>query len=63
MSQISIFNDDNLRSDLLRFISNEKRLRERRLRRNNSHGSFDEHSKGYLDCLDTMEYKIKSTGE
>lgn len=55
MSQLSIFTDDNLRSNLLRLIKKEKEIREWRLRISNNNGSFGDYSKGYLDCLSTIE--------
>lgn len=60
MNQMSIFTDDNLRSDLLRFIKKEKEIRAWRLRISNNNGSFGDYSKGYLDCLSTIERIIKS---
>lgn len=59
MSQMSIFKEDNAKQDILNYIQKERGYKKRMLSRNINNGESIGYPRGYLDCLDLMEHKIK----
>lgn len=61
MDQISLFENDNLKADLLKFIEKEIPRRKEKIAMGKVMGSFESQAyhKGYLECLEFIKSFLK----